>query len=277
MVSCYECSRVHTFGGFQTYQWILAVAAALCLGMSKTGFVGLNLLGIALMASVWPARESTGVILPMLVFGDFFGVAAFHRHALWPEIWRVLPPALAGVVIGFGIFHILPAPLFAPIIGWTILVLLALQILQRSTAAARSLARLSGENAAAGPGNKLQRGFARPWLAWSIGVLVGVATMLANAAGPIMTIYLLAARLPKYEFMGTTAYLFLTVNLSKLPFSYSLGLITLRTLHFNLILLPAVAIGALTGRQLLKFVPQLWFERLLLLSAGLAALRLIWR
>ena len=103
---------MHTFGGFQTYQWILAVAAALCLGMSKTGFVGLNLLGIALMASVWPARESTGVILPMLVFGDFFGVAAFHRHALWPEIWRVLPPALAGVVIGFGIFQVLPAPLF---------------------------------------------------------------------------------------------------------------------------------------------------------------------
>ena len=144
VVSCYECSRVHTFGGFQTYQWILAVAAALCLGMSKTGFVGLNLLGIALMASVWPARESTGVILPMLVFGDFFGVATFHRHALWPEIWRVLPPALAGVVIGFGIFHVLPAPLFAPLIGWTIFVLLALQILQRRGAAARLLVRLSG-------------------------------------------------------------------------------------------------------------------------------------
>jgi uncharacterized membrane protein YfcA len=163
------------------------------------------------------------------------------------------------------------------VIGWTILVLLALQILQRSGVAARSLACLSGQSAADGPGNKLQRGFARPWLTWSIGILVGVATMLANAAGPIMTIYLLAARLPKYEFMGTSAYLFLTINLCKLPFSYSLGLITLRTLHFNLILLPAVAIGALTGWQLLKFVPQLWFERLLLLSAALAALRLVWR
>src|SRR5262249_54336806 len=141
----------------------------------------------------------------------------------------------------------------------------------------RSLACLSGQSAADGSGNNLQRGFARPWLTWSIGILVGVATMLANAAGPIMTVYLLAARLPKYEFMGTSAYLFLTINLSKLPFSYSLGLIPRPPLHSNLILFPAVAIGALTGRQLLKFVPQLWFERLLLLSAALAALRLVWR
>jgi uncharacterized protein len=77
--------------------------------------------------------------------------------------------------------------------------------------------------------------------------------------------------------MGTNAYLFLTINLSKLPFSYSLGLITLRTLGFNLILLPAVTIGALAGQHLLKFVPRLWFERLLLLSAGLAAFRLVWK
>jgi uncharacterized protein len=129
-------------------------------------------------------------------------------------------------------------------IGWTILVLLVPQVLQRSAAASRSLARLSEKNVVVSPGSRFQGRFARPWLTGSLGVLAGVATMLAKAAGPIMTIYLLAARLAKYEFMGTNAYLFLTINLSKLPFSYSLGLITLRTLGFNLILLPAVTLGA---------------------------------
>jgi uncharacterized protein len=110
-------------------------------------------------------------------------------------------------------------------------------------------------------------------VAWSLG---RATTMLANAAGPVMTIYLLAARLAKYEFIGTSAWFYCLINLIKLPFSYSLGLINLNSLGFNLILLPGVALGALAGQWLLKIVPQLWFERLLLASAALAALRLIW-
>jgi hypothetical protein len=90
--------------GFDVYQWLLAIVAALCLGMSKTGFTGMSMLGITLMAEVWPARESTGVILPMLIFGDFFAVGLFNKHALWSEVWRIMPPAFLGVVIGFGIF-----------------------------------------------------------------------------------------------------------------------------------------------------------------------------
>ena len=129
----------------------------------------------------------------------------------------------------------------------------------------------------ASPERGIKERFGRVCLTWSLGALAGIATMLANAASPIMTIYILAARLAKYEFVGTSAWLFMIINVSKLPFSYALGLINLRSLSFNLLLLPAVTIGALAGRRLLKFVPQLWFERFLLFSAALAALRLIWR
>jgi uncharacterized membrane protein YfcA len=109
-----------------------------------------------------------------------------------------------------------------------------------------------------------------------LGALSGVTTMLANAAGPVMTVYLLAVGLAKYEFVGTSAWIFCIINLSKLPLSYTLGVINWHTLGFNLLLLPVVALGALFGRQLLKLIPQLWFEWFLLLSAFLAALRLIW-
>jgi uncharacterized protein len=263
--------------GFDVHQWVFAIIAALCLGMSKTGFTGMSMLGVALMAEVWPARESTGVILPMLIFGDFFAVMLFSRHALWPEVWRILPPAFLGVVIGFGIFQLVPGAAFGPVIGWFVLVLVILQLWQRSAAASRSLARLSGETTT--PSGEDQTG-GKPGsvlLRWSLGALAGVTTMLANAAGPVMTIYLLAARLAKYEFMGTSAWFYCLINLIKLPFSYSLGLINLSSLGFNLTLLPGVALGALVGQWLLKVVPQLWFERLLLASAALAAVRLIWR
>ena len=107
--------------GFDVHQWVFAIVAALCLGMSKTGFAGMSMLGVALMAEVWSARESTGVILPMLIFGDFFAVMLFNRHALWPEVWRILPPAFLGVVIGFGIFQLVPGAAFGPVIGWIVL------------------------------------------------------------------------------------------------------------------------------------------------------------
>jgi uncharacterized protein len=262
---------------FSPHQWILAIVAALCLGLSKTGFTGIALLGVALMAEVWPARESTGIILPMLVFGDIFAVTLFNQHALWKEVWRVLPPALVGVVIGFALFRILPAPIFAPVIGWIVLVLVSLQAWQR-TAGAKALARMSADPIVVGQETRPNSASseAHAIVAWPLGALAGITTMLANAAGPVMTIYLLAARLAKYEFMGTSSWLFFLINLFKLPFSYALGVINLRSLGFNLLMLPAVALGAMSGKWLLRLVPQLWFDRLLLLSAAFAAVRLIW-
>jgi len=261
---------------FEIHQWVFAVVAALCLGMSKTGFTGMSMLGIALMAEVWPPRESTGVILPMLIFGDFFAVILFSRHALWPEVWRVLPPAVLGVVLGFGIFQLLPGAVFGPVIGWIILALVGLQLWQRSKAPSRRSKQLFGETVTSFSEEQSHGNIGRIMLRWSLGALAGITTMLANAAGPVMTVYLLAMRLAKYEFMGTSAWFYCIINLTKLPFSYSLGLINLSSLGFNLILLPAVAVGALAGQWLLKLVPQLWFERLLLASAALAAVRLIW-
>ena len=111
--------------------------------------------------------------------------------------------------------------------------------------------------------------------AWLMGGFAGVTTMLANAAGPVISLYLLAARLPKMEFVGTSAWIFLLLNISKLPFSYRLGLISADSLSLNLYLAPAVIAGVLTGRWLLKTVPQNWFEQLLLLFAAVASIKLL--
>jgi uncharacterized membrane protein YfcA len=100
--------------------------------------------------------------------------------------------------------------------------------------------------------------------------------MVANAAGPVMAIYLIAMRLPQFEFVGTAAVFFLVVNLIKVPFSYWLGLISLHSLSLNLVLIPGVAVGVIAGRKLLAHIPRRAFEALVLILAAAAAIKLIY-
>jgi hypothetical protein len=111
--------------------------------------------------------------------------------------------------------------------------------------------------------------------AGNLGIWSGLATMLANAAGPVMALYFLALDVPKFVLVGTSAWFFLIVNVLKVPFSANLGLITKSSLLFNLVLCPAVALGIYAGRSLIRVIPQKLFEFMLLFFATLASLRLM--
>jgi hypothetical protein len=238
-------------------QWLLATLAAFCIGFSKSGFAGSGLVTVIVMANLFGARESTGVLLPMLICGDIFSVIVFHQHAQWPIIWRMLPPTIAGVAIGYGLMHWLSDAAFRPVIGWIVLSMVLLQAVRRFRPALFEQVPKSNV------------------FAWSMGIGCGFTTMLANAAGPVMALYFLAIDLPKYELVGTGSWFFLIVNVLKVPFSLHLGLIRAPSLLFNLVLIPAIAVGIFAGQKLIRIVPQHLFESLLLIFAGMAALRLI--
>ena len=239
-------------------QWLFAILAAACVGISKSGFGAMAIPGILLMTQVMPARESTGVILPMLILADLFAVHAFRKFTVWRLLMKILPAAVLGVIAGWWLMPRIPTGLFTPVIGWIILALLLLTILQKCSAQLQKIAT------------------DHPAVAWPLGLLAGISTMLANAAGPAMTVYLLASRLPKYEFVGTAAWFFFFINLIKVPFSASLGFITPPTLLFNLLLAPAVLIGLFSGKFLLGKINQKAFEWILISLSLLGALRLIW-
>src|SRR5208337_1947170 len=93
------------------------------------------------------------------------------------------------------------------------------------------------------------------WFAAIAGFLAGATTMVANAAGPVTMIYLLSMRLPKKEFIGTSACFFI-LNWLKVPFSISLGLISVPSLEFDALLVPAVVGGAFAGLYLAKGIPE---------------------
>jgi len=240
-------------------QWILAGFAAISVGISKSGFGGVGILTVALMAALMSGheRESTGVVLPLLITGDLLATRAFRGHVRWPVLIRLLPPAMIGVCIGFFWMRGLSNTGFKPMIGWIVLALAALQFFRQIQ-----------------PGI-FQTIPHRRDFAWAVGITAGITTMLANAAGPIMALYFLAVQLPKLEFVATAAWYFLIVNLFKVPFSANLGFIRPESLLFNAALIPLVALGIASGRFFLHRLDQKLFEQLLLGLIGLTALHLI--
>ncbi len=217
---------------------------------------------VVIFAGLFPGLASTGVVLPMLIAGDLGAVWLFRRHAQWTHVLRTLPPAVFGVAAGWALmrwvqYRGLPGTGFNPVIGGIVLVLALLQALRYVRPAL--FATLPHT-----------RGFA-----WTMGFAAGLTTMMANAAGPVMALYLLAVSLPKAEFIGTSAWFFLLINLIKVPFSIQLGLITPPTLLFNALFLPAIAAGLLLGRQVVNRLPQRGFDLLILAFAMAAAVKLL--
>jgi uncharacterized membrane protein YfcA len=242
---------------FESWQWTLLFVGAFCVGMSKTGVPGLGVLFVALFANALPARAATGLVLPMLIIGDVFATASYRRNLVWSHLWRLFPWTLAGVIGGWLALARLDDRWASRLIGVILVVMLGVHFWRRQ------------------PGAVDPAGPARWWVAALTGVLAGFCTLVANAAGPVMIVYLLAMRLPKLEFMGTSAVFFLVLNWVKVPFMVNLGLINPASLQLNLWLAPAVVVGALAGRWAIGRINQLWFERITLGLTACAAVKLL--
>ena len=238
-------------------QWLLAILGGFGIGFSKSGFAGVSLLHVLIFAFIFNTRDSTGIVLPMLIVGDIAAVVAFRQHARWEYIRRLLPPAIVGVAIGWWLMSRISADTFKPLVGWIIFGLVALQLLRLWRPALYE---------------KVPHSL---WFAWAMGLLAGITTMLANAAGPIAALFLIAVSLPKFELVGTSAWFFFVINCVKVPFSVQLGLIHTATLALNAALIPIIVTGLFAGRWCVPRVPQRLFDALLLAFAALAALRLI--
>ena len=214
-------------------QWLLAAVAAGCLGIAKAGLAGTSLVHVVVFALLFGARNSTGVVLPMLLVGDVCAVTAYHQHARWNV-------------------HASDAAAGGP---WRDDGRTADATDQQRCISSRHRMDHPGVDAPAVPAHAasaLVRGRpAQPVFAWGMGLLAGVTTMLANAAGPVFAIYCLALSLPKLEMVGTNAWFFFLINAFKVPFSASLGLIRKDTLLLNAALIPIVdgwrAVRSLAG------------------------------
>ena len=225
------------------------------MGVAKTGVSGMAILVVPLIAMVFPAKESVGALLPMLIAGDVLAVIYYRRHAQWRQLIKLMPGVATGMLIGGMFLAQLDNESMRIFLGVFVLLLLMIE----------GIARHLQLNEF----KKLRS------LAVLVGVMAGFGTTVGNSAGPIMGIYFIMMGFDKKQLMGSGAWFFLIVNTSKLPIFIYQEMLGVDTLQFFAGMLPFIVLGTFFGRKLLGVLSQKIFNHLVLIFAGLSSLWLL--
>ena len=248
------------FPGMTAFQLMILAVSALLVGVNKSGIPGLGMLPVILLAVAFELDPgfATGVMLLMICAGDIFAVSYYRRNAVWKIVLRLLPYTMLGLALGFVTLRFLHRPEhLRMMIGWIILLLAAVH-----------LVRVAFFKHADVPSH---------W-AFSavVGLTAGFTTQVANAAGPVMALYLLSMKLPKARYVGTCAWFFMIMNWTKLPIFCFEGRVTAASLHAVLPMIPLILIGAFLGVLFVKRAPQRFFEVIIEIIVIVSAVKLLW-
>ena len=242
--------------GFSNLQWILLLLCSMLIGMSKTGISGVGLMVVPILANAFGGRPSVGLLLPILILADIFAVSYYNRHAQWKHILRLIPWTFAGILVATLVGKSLSDTTFNRLLALLVISGIAILLWRESGKGEKRIPQSGG-------------------FAASLGFLGGFATMMGNAAGPVMALYLLSMRLPKNIFIGTGAWFFFIVNLSKVPLHiWSWHTITRASFVLDLMMIPAIALGAFLGIVLVRLIPEKFYRYLVIATTLLSAVLL---
>lgn len=238
-------------------QWGILFLSAFIIGMSKTGIQGLSLISVPIMALAFGAKPSTGLILPILCAADLIAVLYYRRKAEWKYVFKLLPAALAGFVVALFVEKIVPPAEFKHLMGGCLAGIMLVMLWTDRKGKENSLS-------------------SRWWYGPLFGLLGGFTTMIGNAAGPVMAIYLLSVRMPKYSFVGTNAWFFLVINYLKIPVQIlAWDNITVQSLMLDAFTTPFVLLGGVAGILLVKRLPEKGFRNVTTAATWLSVLMLL--
>jgi uncharacterized protein len=244
----------------ETWQYVLIALGAIFVGLGKGGLPGIGNLTVVLLALALPAKASVGALLPILISADIVAVFVYRRHALWPYILKLMPWMVVGIVVGYLVFSRVNDAHVKFLIGLILLTMTGVHFF-------RKWLRRNDDGEDLLPHH--------PGFIGTTGIIGGFATMVANAAGPVAALYFIASGLPKYAYIGTSAWLFLLVNCLKLPFMMHLGIIDVDTLKFSASFMPYAVVGAAIAPVIVKHLNQRVFETLIWVFVVIGGLKLI--
>ena len=238
--------------------FLLALGCALLLGIAKSGIKGLAVLIVTGLALIYGAKESTGILMPLLICGDILAVIYYKRHVKWVYLLKLLPWMVLGVLAGVVSGKDLPEDLFKS--GMAVIILLSVAMMYYWE-------------------RKKDRKIPTHWsFAALMGMMAGFTTMVGNLAGAFSNIYFLAIKLPKNEFIGTAAWLFFIINLFKVPFHlWVWETMNQESLKISLTLIPAVISGLFLGVFLVKKINNDKYRKLILIFTGLGGLAILFQ
>ena len=236
--------------------FFIAAFCALLLGISKVGIKGIASLIVTGLALVYGAKESTGILMPLLLVGDVFAIIYYKRHLQKKHLFKLLPWMIIGVLIGVAGGTYISERVFKYGMASIILFSVALMYYWE---------------------NKKDKTVPTLWtFSSSMGLLAGFTTMIGNLAGAFSNIYFLALRLPKNNFIGTAAWLFFLVNAFKVPFHiWSWETINKSSVIISLKLVPFVIIGLIMGVFLVQKIENEHYRKLILLFTAIGGIAIL--
>jgi hypothetical protein len=231
---------------YSLYQWLLILLATFIIGMSKAGLKGVDMLSVTLMAFVFGSKSSTGVVLPLLCMADIAAVLYYNRHAQWKHFWKLVPWMMVGILLGVYLGKDMNEVVFRKIMALIILITIVIVLVMEY--------------------RKMAEPPQNPIFAVTTGLAAGFTTMLGNLAGAFANLYFLAMQMPKNDFIGTAAWIFLFMNLFKLPFQiFYWKNINVQTIETDLALLPLLAIGFWMGIRVVGKIKEMQYRKLVIL------------
>ena len=234
--------------------YLVLGVSALTAGISKSGVPGIAMLGAVFVPLVMPAKLSTAYVLPFLLFADVIAITYWRNSAVMRYIIALLPAMFAGIIAGFLVMDRIPDAVYGKVLGSIVILLLSVDAVFRHL--------------------KIRIPEHSRVFAWGMGFLAGVMTMLANAAGPALMLYLLAMNISKEQFVGTSAWIYFAINVFKVPFSIALGLMTLDSLRVNFMLVPCVILGSILGVRLIRRISGPLFEKMMRVMVLIGGIKL---
>ncbi len=223
-------------------EWAVFLGCALLIGMSKTGVPNIGTFTVPIYALLFGAKASTGIVLPLLCMADLLAVIYYRKKFHRDLVLKPMPWALLGLGIALLAGHLIPQTGFKMMMAICILVGIATMVGTRRSERAYALTESA-------------------WFAPVMGFLLGFSTMIGNAAGPLLVVYLLALRLPKFAFVATGAWFIMTLNYLKIPLqAFVWDNLSWNSLLLSFTALPFILLGGLLGIRVVHLLPERQFK-----------------
>ncbi|MEZ0213966.1 MAG: sulfite exporter TauE/SafE family protein [Xanthobacteraceae bacterium] len=231
-----------------------ALLAAAAVGMSKGGVPMIGILAVPILSVAMPPIAAAGLLLPVYVVSDIFGVWAYRREFSARNLLILGPSALLGIGIGWATASLISEPMVMMLVG--------------AIGLAFCLDRWFGRRPVEARPADVPRG-----VFW--GALTGFTSFVSHAGAPPYQMYVLPQRLPKLVFAGTSTILFAGINAAKLVPYWALGQLNPANLQAAALLAPVAVVGTFAGVWLTRIMPERSFYRLIVAALFLLSLQLL--
>lgn len=248
-----------------TVFWVFVSAAVIIQGISKSGFAGgAGIVSLPLMMLVMPVDKVAATLLPLLILLDMNAIYHHRRNKDWAVIRQIYVPAVVGIVIGALVWWRVGGAGIEVYGGYikrfvgVLAIFLAFYIMAKEV----SLEWVRGKKAG-------------PRVGWIAGIFAGFSSTIAHAAGPIVSLFVFSQDLGKTMFVGTVAWAFTLINLTKLPFYIAVDLVDFSVLRFDLFLVPLIPMGSYLGKWMHCRVSEKVFNRIIMVLTSVAGVQLL--